>query len=302
MGGVGEGRRRLRGGGRRVAVWGRGLVVDVWGVGCGGWVGWGKAVARGGGEVGGCWWGGASGGGGFGGAGGRGGWQYRILVWKASVVEESSWWFVVAGGGAWGLVGGGWGGGGNVVGSLGGGGSDGDVIGGVHVLYVVLADTVLEPSCVIELCITVVIVVKVCQPKISVVVALYLFFPCALLLVIPWMVTRERQAARIRNLYLKTILRQDISFFDKERNTGEVACRMSGDTSPYKMLWGRRNGESGKFGDYWHRSKQVGLGVYGGGKIFKETRISRTNIMPGDVATTAQSAALDMLSSHEKII
>ncbi|GKE74917.1 ABC transporter B family member 21-like protein, partial [Tanacetum coccineum] len=65
-------------------------------------------------------------------------------------------------------------------------------------------------------------------------------FTWPLLLVIPWMVTRERQAARIRNLYLKTILRQDISFFDKERNTGEVACRMSGDTSPYKMLWGRR--------------------------------------------------------------
>lgn len=45
-----------------------------------------------------------------------------------------------------------------------------------------------------------------------------------------WMVTGERQAARIRNLYLKTILRQDISFFDKETNTGEVVGRMSGDT------------------------------------------------------------------------
>ena len=45
-----------------------------------------------------------------------------------------------------------------------------------------------------------------------------------------WMVTGERQAARIRGLYLKTILRQDISFFDKETNTGEVVGRMSGDT------------------------------------------------------------------------
>lgn len=44
------------------------------------------------------------------------------------------------------------------------------------------------------------------------------------------MVTGERQAARIRSYYLKTILRQDIAFFDKETNTGEVVGRMSGDT------------------------------------------------------------------------
>lgn len=45
-----------------------------------------------------------------------------------------------------------------------------------------------------------------------------------------WMITGERQAARIRNMYLKTILRQDIGFFDVETNTGEVVGRMSGDT------------------------------------------------------------------------
>ena len=44
------------------------------------------------------------------------------------------------------------------------------------------------------------------------------------------MVTGERQAARIRGLYLKTILRQDVAFFDMETNTGEVVGRMSGDT------------------------------------------------------------------------
>ena len=44
------------------------------------------------------------------------------------------------------------------------------------------------------------------------------------------MVTGERQAARIRALYLKTILRQDITFFDTETTTGEVIGRMSGDT------------------------------------------------------------------------
>ncbi|KAJ0018926.1 hypothetical protein Pint_10093 [Pistacia integerrima] len=44
------------------------------------------------------------------------------------------------------------------------------------------------------------------------------------------MVTGERQAARIRGLYLKTILRQDIAFFDTKTSTGEVIGRMSGDT------------------------------------------------------------------------
>ena len=45
-----------------------------------------------------------------------------------------------------------------------------------------------------------------------------------------WMATGERQSARIRNLYLKTILRHEIAFFDKETKTGEVVERMSGDT------------------------------------------------------------------------
>ena len=44
------------------------------------------------------------------------------------------------------------------------------------------------------------------------------------------MVTGERQAARIRGLYLEAILRQDVAFFDKESATGEVIGRMSGDT------------------------------------------------------------------------
>ncbi|KAH7513545.1 hypothetical protein FEM48_Zijuj12G0211600 [Ziziphus jujuba var. spinosa] len=45
-----------------------------------------------------------------------------------------------------------------------------------------------------------------------------------------WMVTGERQAARIRTLYLKTILRQEVGFFDGETNTGEIVERMSGET------------------------------------------------------------------------
>ncbi|KAJ4781637.1 ABC transporter B family member 11 [Rhynchospora pubera] len=45
-----------------------------------------------------------------------------------------------------------------------------------------------------------------------------------------WTITGERQAARIRELYLKSVLRQDIGFFDKEMTTGQVVERMSGDT------------------------------------------------------------------------
>jgi len=54
------------------------------------------------------------------------------------------------------------------------------------------------------------------------------------------MITGERQSARIRGLYLKTILRQDVSFFDKETNTGEVVGRMSGDTFLIKDAMGEK--------------------------------------------------------------
>jgi ATP-binding cassette subfamily B (MDR/TAP) protein 1 len=42
--------------------------------------------------------------------------------------------------------------------------------------------------------------------------------------------TGERQATRIRSLYLKSVLRQDIAFFDVEMTTGQIVSRMSGDT------------------------------------------------------------------------
>lgn len=54
---------------------------------------------------------------------------------------------------------------------------------------------------------------------------------------------RERQASRIRNLYLKTILRQEIAFFDKETNTGEVVGRMSGDTVFIQDAMGEKVGK-----------------------------------------------------------
>lgn len=58
-----------------------------------------------------------------------------------------------------------------------------------------------------------------------------------------WMITGERQSARIRGLYLKTILRQDVAFFDKETSTGEVVGRMSGDTVLIQDATGEKVGK-----------------------------------------------------------
>ncbi|KAF2310356.1 hypothetical protein GH714_007963 [Hevea brasiliensis] len=58
-----------------------------------------------------------------------------------------------------------------------------------------------------------------------------------------WMVTGERQAAKIRSLYLKTILKQEIGFFDKEIDTGEIVGRMSGDTVLIQDAMGEKVGK-----------------------------------------------------------
>uniref|UniRef100_A0A0D9V1R8 MDR-like ABC transporter n=1 Tax=Leersia perrieri TaxID=77586 RepID=A0A0D9V1R8_9ORYZ len=58
-----------------------------------------------------------------------------------------------------------------------------------------------------------------------------------------WTITGERQAARIRALYLKAILRQDIAFFDKEMSTGKVVERMSGDTFLIQDAIGEKSGK-----------------------------------------------------------
>ncbi|KAK6785819.1 hypothetical protein RDI58_014344 [Solanum bulbocastanum] len=58
-----------------------------------------------------------------------------------------------------------------------------------------------------------------------------------------WMISGERQASRIRSLYLKTILQQDIAFYDKETNTGEVVGRMSGDTVLIQDAMGEKVGK-----------------------------------------------------------
>ncbi|KAF3776026.1 ABC transporter B family member 11 [Nymphaea thermarum] len=58
-----------------------------------------------------------------------------------------------------------------------------------------------------------------------------------------WMITGERQATRIRRLYLSNILRQDIAFFDMEIKTGEVIGRMSGDTILIQEALGKKVGK-----------------------------------------------------------
>lgn len=54
------------------------------------------------------------------------------------------------------------------------------------------------------------------------------------------MITGERQAARIRSLYLKTILRQDVGFFDQESKTGEIVERMTSDTVIIQAAMGEK--------------------------------------------------------------
>lgn len=44
-----------------------------------------------------------------------------------------------------------------------------------------------------------------------------------------WTLTAERQVSRLKVLYLRSTVRQDVSFFDTEVNTGEVIAKMSGD-------------------------------------------------------------------------
>ncbi|KAI0518593.1 hypothetical protein KFK09_006029 [Dendrobium nobile] len=58
-----------------------------------------------------------------------------------------------------------------------------------------------------------------------------------------WMNTGERQAERLRNLYLKAILRQEIAFFDREINTGEIVGRMSGDSIITQDAMGEKVGQ-----------------------------------------------------------
>ncbi|VAH22127.1 unnamed protein product [Triticum turgidum subsp. durum] len=55
-------------------------------------------------------------------------------------------------------------------------------------------------------------------------------WPACFLQISCWTVTGERQAARFRSLYLKSVLRQDMAFFDTEIKGGQVVFGTSADT------------------------------------------------------------------------
>lgn len=45
-----------------------------------------------------------------------------------------------------------------------------------------------------------------------------------------WMQTGERQAARIRVIYLRSMLNQDVGFFDTDAKTGDIVSSISADS------------------------------------------------------------------------
>ncbi|CAL4909399.1 unnamed protein product [Urochloa decumbens] len=57
-----------------------------------------------------------------------------------------------------------------------------------------------------------------------------------------WTMTGERQATRIRSMYLKSILRQDMTFFDVEMTTGQVVSSISADTTLIQGAIGEKVG------------------------------------------------------------
>ncbi|KAJ8748638.1 hypothetical protein K2173_008083 [Erythroxylum novogranatense] len=58
-----------------------------------------------------------------------------------------------------------------------------------------------------------------------------------------WMITGERQAARLRGLYFEAILRQEVGFFDRETSTGEFVGIASGDTISIQEAMGEKVGK-----------------------------------------------------------
>ncbi|EEC73043.1 ABC transporter B family member 9 [Oryza sativa Japonica Group] len=111
-----------------------------------------------------------------------------------------------------------------------------------------------------------------------------------------WMVTGERQAARIRGLYLEAILRQDITFFDLETSTGEVTERMSSDTVLIQDAIGEK---VGKF-------LQL-LSTFLGGFIIAFARgwllslVMLSSIPPVALAAAAMSIAISKLANRSQL-
>ncbi|KAM0006548.1 putative ABC-type xenobiotic transporter [Helianthus debilis subsp. tardiflorus] len=110
-----------------------------------------------------------------------------------------------------------------------------------------------------------------------------------------WMTTGERQAARISNMYLKAILRQDVSFFDKETHTGEVVGRMSGDTVLIQDALGEK---VGKFIQLM--STFVGGFVIAFFKGWLLTLVMLTSIPPLVICGGIMSVTISKMASREQ--
>ena len=49
-----------------------------------------------------------------------------------------------------------------------------------------------------------------------------------------WMYTGSRQTNRVRSLYLKSVLRQDVQFFDRDATTGKLLMGLNEETIAYQ--------------------------------------------------------------------
>ncbi|XXG67836.1 hypothetical protein AAC387_Pa06g1090 [Persea americana] len=111
-----------------------------------------------------------------------------------------------------------------------------------------------------------------------------------------WTTTGERQAARIRCLYMKSILRQDIAFFDKETTTGEVVVTISRGTILVQDAMGEK---VGKFIQLV--STFIGGFVVAFVKGWLLTLVMLSCIPPLAVAGAAVSIFISKTSSHGQI-
>jgi ATP-binding cassette subfamily B (MDR/TAP) protein 1 len=55
-----------------------------------------------------------------------------------------------------------------------------------------------------------------------------------------WRLVGERSAQRIRTEYLRAILRQDITFFDTEINTGDIMHGIASDVAQIQEVMGEK--------------------------------------------------------------
>lgn len=55
-----------------------------------------------------------------------------------------------------------------------------------------------------------------------------------------WRIVGERSSQRIRTEYLRAVLRQDISFFDTEINTGDIMHGIASDVAQIQEVMGEK--------------------------------------------------------------